>query len=79
MTTYYQQPLNKEELKQYDNRTDVAYANIFNIKAPAYNSEVYDKVSKVRQSRQFKHKDTLRKLGSLVINNNLKVRSPLFN
>jgi len=79
MTNYYQRPLSTNELKAYDNRPDVAYANTFNIKAPAYNSEVYDRVSQVRQARQLKHKDTLRKYGSLIINNNLKVRAPIFN
>ena len=79
MTTYYQKPLTRKQLEEYDNRPDIKYAMKFNIKAPSFNSEVYDKVSKVRQSRMFKHKESLRKLGNLTINNALKVRAPIFN
>ena len=79
MTTYFQRPLTTKELEAYDNRTDVKYAKIFNIKAPTYNSEVYDKVAKLRGARMFKHKETLRKLGNLYIHNNLTVRAPLFH
>jgi hypothetical protein len=78
MTNYYQRPLTTKQLEAYDNRSDVTYANTFNIKAPAYNSEVYDKVAKIRGARMFKHKETLRKLGNLSINNTLTVRAPLF-
>ena len=78
MTNYYQQPLTKEELKQYDNRTDIQYANTFNIKSPMFKSELYDKINLKRMSRKFKHTDRLRKY-SLVINNAVESNKPLFN
>ena len=78
MTNYYQQPLSKEELKQYDNRTDVQYADTFNIKSPIFKSELYDKINLRRMSRQLKHTDNLRKY-NLVINNAVETKKPLFN
>ena len=78
MTNYYQKPLTKEELKQYDNRTDVQYADTFNIKSPIFKSELYDKINLRRMSRQLKHTDNLRKY-NLVINNAVETKKPLFN
>ena len=78
MTNYYQQPLSTKELQAYDNRDDISYATIFNIKAPTYRSELYDKVNAVRQARQFKHTARLSKF-NLTINNAVQTRSPLFN
>jgi hypothetical protein len=79
MTNYYQQPLTKEELKQYDNRTEIQYANTFNIKSPMFKSELYDKINLKRMSRQFKHKMDLKTKRSLVINNAVNLHKPLFN
>jgi len=78
MSNYYQKPLTKEELKQYDNRTDIQYANTFNIKSPMFKSELYDKINLRRMSKQLKHTDRLRKF-SLVINNAVDSNKPLFN
>jgi len=78
MTNYYQQPLTKEELKQYDNRTDVQYANTFNIKSPMFKSELYDMINLKRMSRKFKHTERLRKF-NLTINNAVDSNKPLFN
>ena len=78
MSNYYQQPLNKEQLNQYDNRTDVQYADTFNIKSPIFKSELYDKINLRRMSRQLKHTDNLRKY-NLVINNAVETKKPLFN
>ena len=78
MSNYYQQPLNKEQLNQYDNRTDVQYADTFNIKSPMFKSELYDKINLRRMSRQLKHTDNLRKY-NLVINNAVETKKPLFN
>ena len=78
MTNYYQQPLTKDELKQYDNRTDVQYANTFNIKSPMFKSELYDMINLKRMSRKFKHTERLRKF-NLTINNAVDSNKPLFN
>jgi len=78
MSNYYQQPLNKEQLNQYDNRTDVQYADTFNIKSPIFKSELYDKINLRRMSRQLKHTENLRKY-NLVINNAVETKKPLFN
>ena len=78
MPNYYQQPLNKEQLNQYDNRTDVQYADTFNIKSPMFKSELYDKINLRRMSRQLKHTENLRKY-NLVINNAVETKKPLFN
>ena len=79
MTTYYQRPLTKEQLIKFDNSDEMQNAMRFYHKAPSFNSELYEKIAIRNRSRQFKHKESLRKLGNLTINNALKVRAPLFN
>ena len=78
MNECYQEPLNKEELNEYDNRTDIKYANTFNIKSSMFKSELFDKVNLRRMSRKFKHTERLRKF-NLVINNDVNSQRPIFN
>ena len=78
MTTYYQRPLNRKELAIHDNKPEVLSSERFNIKSPMFDSELYDKISLSRMTKQFKHSNRLKHL-NLVINNAITTRRPLFN